>query len=127
MPLLRYQTGDCVTLSGETEKTVVRLCGREKEAVVTDSGALIYHSVIDDCIAERSKDILLYKLQVSGANSFRLLYTSASGQALSNERCASLESEMSALLEKNCSLQHKKSISPGYSGKFCWYRPGEVD
>ncbi|WP_433580409.1 hypothetical protein [Nocardia brasiliensis] len=118
MPLLRYNTGDCVhTADGSADPArIVRFCGREKELLVTDT-AITSQAELDDVIAATSPRIFVYQLSVPRAE---LTYTTFDGAALEPPVEAELAAATTALTGAPVTVAHRTHIPIGKSGKYAW-------
>ncbi|WP_280387769.1 hypothetical protein [Nocardia wallacei] len=120
MPLLRYNTGDCVhTRDGSADpRQIVRFCGREKELLVSDT-AITSQAELDDVIANISTRVFVYQLRVDGARA-TLAYTTFDGTALGTAAANDLASAASALTGLAVGVAHHDHIPIGGSGKYAW-------
>ncbi|GAA5092857.1 hypothetical protein [Nocardia iowensis] len=120
MPLIRYNTGDCVhTRDGSSDpRQIVRFCGREKELLVTDT-AITSQAELDDVIAEISPQVFVYQLRVDGSQS-RLAYTTFDGAALDRARADELADAATKLTGSTVTVAHHTHIPIGKSGKYAW-------
>ncbi|WP_069161107.1 hypothetical protein [Nocardia altamirensis] len=120
MPLLRYNTGDCVhTTDGSADPhRIARFCGREKELLVTDT-AITSQAELDDVIAGISPRVFVYQLSVDGSTA-QLSYTTFDGAALDRESEDELSSAATQLTGTTVAAVHRKHIPIGKSGKYAW-------
>lgn len=120
MPLLRYNTGDCVHTRDRSAdpQQIVRFCGREKELLVTDT-AITSQAELDDVIAEISSRVFVYQLSVDGTQS-QLAYTTFDGAALDRGSAAALAAAVTRLTGSTVTVEHRTHIPIGKSGKYAW-------
>ncbi|MFE9576288.1 hypothetical protein ACFYO1_07890 [Nocardia sp. NPDC006044] len=120
MPLLRYNTGDCVhTSDGSADPSgIVRFCGREKELLVTDT-AITSQAELDDVIATISHEVFVYQLSVERASA-ELAYTTFDGTPLDRQASDELATATTRLTGIPVTVQHRKHIPIGKSGKYAW-------
>lgn len=118
MPLLRYNTGDCVhTTDGSPDPArIVRFCGREKELLYTDT-AITSQAELDDVVAAVSPRVFVYQLSVPRAE---LTYTTFDGAALEPALEAELAAATTALTGMAVTVAHRTHIPIGKSGKYAW-------
>ncbi|AWN73186.1 hypothetical protein LEAN103870_08245 [Legionella anisa] len=122
MPLVRYRTGDCVQVGTDhSPLSVQRICGREKEMIDTPAGTCVPHAFVDDLLAVLAPTMLIYQLQELGKDKLELAYTTFNDEPLPPD-FGQLQEQLVRLLGKPCSFQHRQSISPSGSGKFCWLK-----
>lgn len=122
MPLIRYRTGDCLQIDTlENTSEIIRICGREKEMLTGVSG-MIPQAFVDDLIHDFATEILLYQLQELGEDKLQLCYTTISDTPLAVDKMIELEKQIAMLAGKDCVLQYRQALSPGFSGKFAWLR-----
>ncbi|WP_433657393.1 hypothetical protein ACQPW1_37905 [Nocardia sp. CA-128927] len=120
MPLLRYNTGDCVhTGDGSADpRQIVRFCGRDKELLVTDT-AITSQAELDDVIADISARVFVYQLRVDGSQS-ELAYTTFDGAALDRSSADALAAAATRLTGSMVTVAHRTHIPIGKSGKYAW-------
>ena len=122
MPLIRYRTGDCLQMDSiENTSEIIRICGREKETL-TGVGGVIPQAFVDDLIHDYATDILIYQLQELGEYKLQLCYTTMSDTPIAVQIVIELEKQIAMLAGKDCVLQYRSALSPGFSGKFSWLR-----
>ena len=122
MPLIRYRTGDCVQIDNiENTNEIIRICGREKETI-TKANKIIPQAFVDDLIHDCAPDILIYQLQELGQDKLQLSYTTFSDDPIAIDRIIELEKQISVLTDNQCKARHRKTLSPGFSGKFSWLK-----
>ncbi|MCM6772015.1 hypothetical protein NDR87_03020 [Nocardia sp. CDC159] len=120
MPLLRYNTGDCVHThdgSGDPDQ-IARFCGREKELLVTD-GAITSQAELDDVVAETDPRIFVYQLRVQGSEAV-LAYTTFDGSPLDRAAAKALGTAASDRTRLVVTAAHREHIPIGPSGKYAW-------
>ncbi|CAM4483946.1 hypothetical protein NONI108955_33840 [Nocardia ninae] len=120
MPLLRYNTGDCVhTGDGSSDpRQIVRFCGREKELLVTDA-AITSQAELDDVIADIGPQVFVYQLRVDGSQA-QLAYTTFDGAPLDRASADELATAASGLTGATVVVVHRNHIPIGKSGKYAW-------
>ncbi len=120
MPLLRYNTGDCVhTRDGSSDPArIARFCGREKELLVTD-GAITSQAELADVVAETDPRVFVYQLRVHGSEAV-LGYTTFDGQPLDRAATKALATAASDLTRLHVTAAHRVHIPIGPSGKYAW-------
>ncbi|MBF6330002.1 hypothetical protein [Nocardia transvalensis] len=120
MPLLRYNTGDCVhTHDGSADPSrIARFCGREKELLVTDA-AITSQAELDDVIADIDPRIFVYQLRVDGTSA-QLAYTTFDDAPLVGAATAELAGATSHLTGLRTAVTHRTHIPIGKSGKYAW-------
>ncbi|WP_345495230.1 phenylacetate--CoA ligase family protein [Nocardia callitridis] len=120
MPLLRYNTGDCVhTSDGSADpRRIVRFCGREKELLVTDT-AITSQAELDDVVANVSPRVFVYQLRVEGGDG-RLAYTTFDETALDADETTALAASAAQLTGLSVTVEHRRHIPIGKSGKYAW-------
>ncbi|MCP9210229.1 hypothetical protein [Streptomyces cucumeris] len=121
MPLIRYNSGDCVrTLDGSADPgKVAAFCGREKELLDTVRGP-VAQSDLDDRIDAVSPRIFLHQLVLTGEKECRLRYTTFDGRPLEPGESAVLEHGTAQLTGLHCVLEHRSRLPVGASGKYAW-------
>ena len=120
MPLLRYNTGDCVhTHDGSSDpEKISRFCGREKELLVTET-AMTSQAELDDVIAEADPRVFVYQLRVDSSVA-ELAYTTFDDEPLAACVERELNGAASQLTGLTVTARHRTHIPIGASGKYAW-------
>lgn len=121
MPLFNYRVGDLAELSGRAPEhgaVIKRICGREKDLLRRDDGAIVTTAEVDDAVSAAAKDVIAYQIVAGDEGRFMLRYLTAAGAPLGAAQSKRAVQGLSSLLRARVEARHERAISPSPSGKF---------
>ncbi|WMY72584.1 hypothetical protein RHD99_13955 [Buttiauxella selenatireducens] len=121
MPLIRYRSGDCVQTTDNTAdpNKVRRVCGREKEMLVTNK-RLMSQADFDDLIAIFASNIFIYHLHKKNSNTLELSYTTFNAEPVAADNINKLKQAISTTTGMSVSITWCTFMGIGKSGKYAW-------
>lgn len=124
MPLLRYQTGDCIEAyyDQKGEVCIKRVLGRVSQLYQTINNKKLTHQHLDDVISQCCVDMMIYQFCFYGNKKAILNYTVFTDNDLSEIVKQNLVKQLTLVLELDVELKLQCEISPSHSGKFCWQK-----